>query len=240
MLRHVGFLGAMPPAIKGLKSAVFTEKTDQIFTLDFAEDAPMDDLKAALEAIFASVMVAMPDAIPQDQVDALMMAIDMMAETENAEEPATDGEPAQFSERQTVLDRREAAIAVREKAIATQQSKAVGVTIAAFCEDMCRVGKMAAGEKPKAIKLLKLASTAAVEYSEGAESALEMAMASYRDRKPLLTFGEVSRDVPSQSGLVSPTAEINSVELAAAARSLMAQKPELSYSEAMREIVEIG
>lgn len=238
MLRHVGFLGALPPAIKGLKSAVFNENHEKFLTLDFAEENPMDDLKLALADIFASVAEAMPDAIPQEQVDPLMMAIDLMNETETDEENPLDD--AAFSEQRTRLDKREAAIALREKAIATQQSKAVGTAIAAFCEDMCGVGKMTAGEKPKAIKLLSLAASAPVEYSEGTESALEIAMASYRDRKPFLTFGEMSRDTPSRSGLLTTAPDdINSVEIAAAARSLMKKKPDLSYGEAIREVLEV-
>ena len=238
MLRHVGFLGAMPPAIKGLKSTVFREEAHPFLTLDFVEDSSMDDLKAALEAIFASLMTAMPDAIPQEQVDALMIAIDMMAEEEKGETIDETQDPA-YTEQQTALDRREAAIAVKEKAIATQEGKVIKTTIAAFCEDMCKVGKMSAGEKPKALKLLSLAATAPAEYSEAGESALQMAMSSYRDRKPLLTFGEVSRDVPGQSLLVPEMGDANSVTVAAAARQRMQTDATLSYAEAVREVLEV-
>lgn len=238
MLRHVGFLGAMPPAIKGLKSTVFREEAHPFLTLDFVEDSSMDDLKAALEAIFASLMTAMPDAIPQEQVDALMIAIDMMAEEEKGETIDETQDPA-YTEQQTALDRREAAIAVKEKAIATQEGKVIRTTIAAFCEDMCKVGKMSAGEKPKALKLLSLAATAPAEYSEAGESALQMAMSSYRDRKPLLTFGEVSRDVPGQSLLVPEMGDANSVTVAAAARQRMQTDATLSYAEAVREVLEV-
>ena len=242
MLRHVGFLGAMPPAIKGLKSTVFREEADPFLTLDFVEDSSMDDLKAALEAIFASLMTAMPDAIPQEQVDALMIAIDIMAEEEDAvtlaETVETAKDPA-YTEQQTALDRREAAIAVKEKAIATQEGKVIRTTITAFCEDMCKVGKMSAGEKPKALKLLSLAATAPSEYSEAGESALEMSMSSYRDRKPLLTFGEISRDVPGQSLLVPEMGDANSVTVAAAARQRMQTDATLSYAEAVREVLEV-
>lgn len=238
MLRHVGFLGAMPPAIKGLKSTVFREEAHPFLTLDFVEDSSMDDLKAALEAIFASLMTAMPDAIPQEQVDALMIAIDMMAEEEKGETIDETQDPA-YTEQQTALDRREVAIAVKEKAIATQEGKVIKTTIAAFCEDMCKVGKMSAGEKPKALKLLSLAATAPAEYSEAGESALEMAMSSYRDRKPLLTFGEVSRDVPGQSLLVPEMGDANSVTVAAAARQRMQTDATLSYAEAVREVLEV-
>lgn len=36
-LRHVGFLGAMPPAVKGLRPVEFGEDDDQAVTLEFAE-----------------------------------------------------------------------------------------------------------------------------------------------------------------------------------------------------------
>lgn len=40
-LRHVGFLGAEPPAVKGLQPVAFAESEDGVVTLDFAEDTSL-------------------------------------------------------------------------------------------------------------------------------------------------------------------------------------------------------
>lgn len=43
-LRHVGFLGAMPPAVKGLKEPIFAD--DETGVIDFTEDAQADEQSA--------------------------------------------------------------------------------------------------------------------------------------------------------------------------------------------------
>lgn len=45
-LRHVGFLGAMPPAVKGLRPVSFAEGDDEglILTVEFAEDPQEDEM----------------------------------------------------------------------------------------------------------------------------------------------------------------------------------------------------
>lgn len=60
-LRHVGFLGAQPPAVKGLRNPQFADTEDGVLTFEFADPAPAPvtqpqeptvtpEVKAALEA----------------------------------------------------------------------------------------------------------------------------------------------------------------------------------------------
>jgi hypothetical protein len=49
-LRHVGFLGAMPPSVKGLKEASFAGSAEDCLVLDFAADGT-DDVAAIQEAM---------------------------------------------------------------------------------------------------------------------------------------------------------------------------------------------
>ncbi len=48
-LRHVGFLGAMPPAVKGLKEPIFAD--DETGVIDFTEDVPAGDEQSAQNAV---------------------------------------------------------------------------------------------------------------------------------------------------------------------------------------------
>lgn len=48
-LRHIGFLGAMPPAIKGLKEPVFNDCLDEIATFDFHEPKKETNLTDKLQ-----------------------------------------------------------------------------------------------------------------------------------------------------------------------------------------------
>lgn len=232
-LRHVGFLGAMPPAIKGLKTPVFSENTGDLLFVNFGE-SPMDDLKLALGDLMGSLMAALPEAIPQEQIDALMSAIDGIDLMK--EEAVEDGEESpEFSERSAKLEAREKALKELEKGFALKQAAMVKNTIASFAEEMCKAGKMTAGEKPGALKLLEMAALSPVDYSEGGKSALELQMDAYRNRKALLNFSEVSADSPSKSPLIPASGIPDSTDTFAAATKLAKEKG-IDYAEAVYEL----
>lgn len=70
-LRHVGFLGAQPPAIKGLANVAFAEHADVTITCDFAESAAV----TALSSLRAWIVKQYDDAtaeeaLPQALLDA--------------------------------------------------------------------------------------------------------------------------------------------------------------------------
>lgn len=59
-LKHVGFLGAMPPAVKGLGSVSFSEADDDAaFTLSFAEEPIMADTPTVDEQALADRIAAL-------------------------------------------------------------------------------------------------------------------------------------------------------------------------------------
>lgn len=64
-LRHVGFLGAMPPAVKGLREASFAGSDADTVTIDFAEDAPAaagsPDLVMQMKAMLAWITATYGD-----------------------------------------------------------------------------------------------------------------------------------------------------------------------------------
>lgn len=81
-LRHVGFLGAQPPAVKGLRTPAFSEAEEGVVTVEFGEADPPSDSpthqeatvtpeeKAALEAENARLKQQLADAETQRQADA--------------------------------------------------------------------------------------------------------------------------------------------------------------------------
>ncbi|QIW15847.1 peptidase [Pasteurellaceae bacterium RH1A] len=104
-LRHVGFLGAMPPAVKGLKDPVFNEadqegivKFEEPFYQPTPEDNPMDkDKIAELEAKLAEAEKAKTEA-EQAKVSAENEAAQLKAEKQAAEEAKAEAENTSFAE----------------------------------------------------------------------------------------------------------------------------------------------
>ena len=164
-LRHVGFLGAMPPAVKGLRNPEFSESEQGI--VDFCEEAP--------EA---------PATINPTQTEPTQGEPEMSAE-EKAELDRLRAENQQLKD--------ENAKAKAEKAEAElNQAKADN---ADFAEGLVKAGKLAPIAKQQAVDLLNYASTTmqggVVEFGEG--ESLHSKLKAFLDAQPqLVNFGEVA------------------------------------------------
>lgn len=137
-LRHVGFLGAQPPAVKGLAPVQFSEGDDELMTVEFSEGESLSltarlvgllrglrdyitekDGTEKAEAILpgyaldslqerTAVALAAPEPQP---AQAAYSECDMDKET-NAE---TDNKAAELARREEELSQREAAFAERQR-----------------------------------------------------------------------------------------------------------------------------
>lgn len=79
-LRHVGFLGAMPPAVKGLTQVAFAGNADAAVTIDFASA----DLSGKLRA-FADKFKSMLAGLSESPADASALESELEALTTEAE-----------------------------------------------------------------------------------------------------------------------------------------------------------
>lgn len=139
-LRHVGFLGAEPPAIKGLAAVEFSEEAETEVEIEFSEwrQSWAFDVAARL---FRSLRERLIETDGADVADRVIpgFEVDQLSQTgtEIRAEDHSDPVAAQpvFSEtqpeepdmktaeqRQAELDAREAAVADREKAIDTRET----------------------------------------------------------------------------------------------------------------------
>lgn len=168
-LRHVGFLGAMPPAVKGLRNPEFSESEQGI--VDFCEEA-------TTQATAAPATIN-PTQTEPTQGEPEMSAIDT-AELDRLR-----------AENQQLKD--ENAKAKAEKAEAEfNQAKADN---ADFAEGLVKAGKLAPIAKQQAVDLLNYASTTmqggVVEFSEGEN--LHSKLKAFLDAQPqVVNFGEVA------------------------------------------------
>lgn len=168
-LRHVGFLGAMPPAVKGLRNPEFSESEQGI--VDFCEEA-------TTQATAAPATIN-PTQTEPTQGEPEMSAIDT-AELDRLR-----------AENQQLKD--ENAKAKAEKAEAElNQAKADN---ADFAEGLVKAGKLAPIAKQQAVDLLNYASTTmqggVVEFSEGEN--LHSKLKAFLGAQPqVVNFGEVA------------------------------------------------
>ncbi|MBF0283595.1 MAG: peptidase [Magnetococcales bacterium] len=158
-LRHVGFLGAQPPAVKGLGDAAFADKGEGVVTVEFGEW--QDRLSARMWRRMRDFLVA---KFGVDEADRAVSDFDCENLTEEALRPE-EPKPASFSEsqppkeppmptdqtpdpdpaiaeREKKLKEAEAALAEREKKLKEAEAAAKAKTNAAFAETLMKEGKI--------------------------------------------------------------------------------------------------
>ncbi|EAQ27511.1 hypothetical protein [Roseovarius sp. 217] len=241
-LKHVGFLGAQPPAVKGLKAAEFSEDAEAV-TLEIAfseEDAPVasftDALKGAISAVLSWARTPAGQEALRDATGAPETTQIPFAERQKGE-PDMSGTDTQTPEdRQAALDAREAEIATKEAAFAEAQSKTRRAEDAALLDALAKDGRIAPGLKDEMAAFMEsLDAHDEVAFAEGKS-------ASPRDwfrdllskqTKPLIEFGERA------GGDALPQVK-GSDDITAAAKRLIkdaeAEGRTLSFAEAARQI----
>jgi hypothetical protein len=187
-LRHVGFLGAQPPAIKGLKQVAFADSTDCI-TLEFSE---YDDVTNA--GLWRGMREWFIGKFGQDEADKVVpqyavQLLEQSAQDELKEESmdSKDGilpNPAYTEPGDTIMSvedkARLAELEAENKRLKTAQAEFAEQTAAAkaaadhaghlaFAEGLVKAGKLLPAQKDLAIALLDFmaADDGAVEFGEG-------------------------------------------------------------------------
>ena len=223
-LRHVGFLGAQPPAVKGLRSPEFAEKEQGV--IEFAD---YDDVvNASLWRRLRDWMIGEKGLAVADNIlpDYQVSTLETMAQQEDDDtDQAGAGLPAQFSEKGTsqVTPEQKAALEAENAKLKTDlekfkkdaadfaevQAKAARTARhaehLAFAETLIKAGKLLPANKESTVALLdNLASQESViEFGEGDSKKLETPLAIYKKQLDMLPkvveFSEVAGGA-SESG----------------------------------------
>ncbi|MDR2551445.1 MAG: hypothetical protein LBD10_14740 [Desulfobulbus sp.] len=180
-LRHVGFLGAQPPAVKGLKSASFAAAEEGVVEFgDWNVDA------AQTEAAHTNVK---PEPMPAEAEG---------AQTQEDKEMFT---PEQLAAKEAALREKEAAFAEREVKLKQQEQAALHRAHLDFADGLVKAGKLLPAQKEQAVAMLDFASGhdsgQVVEFGEGeARQSLSMgeAFKSFLSAQPeIVKFGEFAK-----------------------------------------------
>lgn len=239
-LRHVGFLGAAAPAVKGLKPVTFA--ADEAGIVTFSEEALIQAglWRRIREWIIAQVGLEKADTVvPTWELDLLESAAkrenppaEAFAEPPPVPAPAPAPDAA-LAARAAELEAREAKVNAAEKAL---NEKSAHRETAAFLEKLVTEGKVLPRDQAGLLALLTTQPPEAkVEFGEGedrvSQSSVEWLKAFLAAQPKQVEFGEVSAGALSSS---------DPEELARAARALMDAEEKagrsMSISTAVRQI----
>jgi hypothetical protein len=160
-LKHVGFLGAAAPAVKGLKNASFAANEEGVVSFgDLGDELTADAFRSLREWIISEFgLEAANRALPSYEVSAL-------EEVAHEPEPASEPEGAEYAE----AKRLRAKVAAQAAEIRMKDAEVKNQAIAAFCEAQSRKGKIAPGHvRGVAAFMANLDDTTSIEFGEGGE-----------------------------------------------------------------------
>lgn len=183
-LKHVGFLGAVPPAVKGLKPVEFAAD-DQAITIEFADWSTVH-LGSSTARLFRSIrdwligrdgIEVAEQVLPDWELQMITQAAaDATAEARSETVPAyadpiTQEVPVTPLPDAAELQRRADELAARETAFAEQQAATRAGEDAAFVVAIVEAGRFPAGLKDQAIALFAaLDADGEVSFAEGEQT----------------------------------------------------------------------
>lgn len=193
-VRHVGFLGAQPPAVKGLRQIEFADADDDIVTVEFSEAQAFWSLKQFFTRFREWLLVnhgqdAADQVAPGFLADSMDMAAQEEAKEELIEQPSAMSQPA-FSEpnpeedqpmsdadkarlaeleaKQAELDAKDAQFAEREQKLKDKEAAAQRADIESFVVDQVKVGRVLPAEQAGMVAFMASVGTDdVVEFAEG-------------------------------------------------------------------------
>ena len=176
-LKHVGFIGAMPPAIKGLKQIELADDADcvtiELATYADAEATLVQRVFARFVAMFSEASTAVPTTGAGEAALAAFSIPTPLATKPAAETSETDTmtDEVNLAERQRDLDAREAKIKTDEQRIALAATRERREKVVAFVDGLVSAAKLLPRERAFCVELISALDPAkTVEFSEGGET----------------------------------------------------------------------
>lgn len=191
-LRHVGFLGAQPPAVKGLKPVEFADGDDGIVTVEFSEGWSIGWLFSDIAGLLRGVRDFVIGSAGAEQADKLLPGDTLQRIAQEAarlqerataeavpspgpafaEPDPTPKEPSvdekEIARQREELQAREQAVAAREAEFAERDAATRRADDAAFVDGLVGQARLPQGLAPRAVAVLgALAASAEVTFAEG-------------------------------------------------------------------------
>lgn len=233
-LRHVGFLGGMPPAVKGLADLKFHDD-DSVYFNDLGADLcvrpPKKEEKMSLKEFFEDLNLFKkaakeiigkdpePDPEPYPKPGRQFSEADLETEKKKAAEEAAKAE------------RKKVELEFAEKQAQAAKSRAQD-EMSAWCDQMVSKGKIAPAWLDMGLKSFceRLDPVDVVSFSEtNKQSAMAWFKEFVEGLPKLINFGEIAKWDPKTQGSASD-------KLSALVKAAMAKDKSLGYSAAFSEV----
>lgn len=216
--RHLGFLGAMPPAVKDLGKVELGEDPGEIINL-CARIEFGDYNDRLVYRILRGFKTLLSESVGHEKTESAVSEWDMEMLLENAvtpTEPATETAVPSFAEKKETdmdaaalaaqkaeLEKREEKLKQQEAALAGETATRKRAEIASFVEQQVRDGRVLPVEKAKEIAIISflegVAESDVIEFGEGdAKKSIPLGEAyrqSMAQRPQVIEFGEMGNGV---------------------------------------------
>lgn len=184
-LRHVAFLGAQPPAVKGLKSVEYSEAEEGI--VEFSEDWDANNIATLFRRLRDFLIEKFTkeeadEVLPEWAVGELQDSARRKNDAREAERANSFNEPEdpemdknqleaekqKLNTRESEIASKEADFAEREKRIKEAETKALKQTVAAKIDALVLTGKLLPAERERITEFCcALNGEVNIEFSEG-------------------------------------------------------------------------
>ncbi len=229
-LRHLGFLGGVAPAVKGLRGADLAAADADVITLELAAEAVGD-------AGTAAVLDALDDSLETPMADS--------STAPAAADPTVTAAAAELAEREAALHARAAALDAREQALALAEAARQRAAVTAFAERLASEARLLPRDVAPVVEILLALDAArpdpapAFAAAAGDDPAPQTPgtwlRAHLEAREPLVALGEVATGTR-----VAGQSTLSNAEIAVRARALKAQRDAagspISFTEAVAAV----
>ncbi|WP_321532273.1 hypothetical protein [uncultured Desulfuromonas sp.] len=180
-LKHVGFLGAAAPAIKGLKQVEFASEDKNCITVDFA--APTSWNLSSIARMLRGLREMIIEQFGRDEADKTISAYDIediertaaRPETPQPQESSFTEKPQQTTHTEETatmtpeeIAAKEAELKKREDKLKQKEADQAKTSAADFCESLVKQGRLLPAKQNAAVSLLtSMSNDTTVDFSEG-------------------------------------------------------------------------
>ena len=170
-VRHIGFLGAAAPAIKGLPDASFAESKGELGAAEFSmADEEFDEnlisiLSNLRDLLIEEIGIASADLfLPQWRIESLRAISDRKQKEKEMPQPNSD---ASFAEQQAAIDAKNADLAAREQVLFKKEQKQKRDEFISFADELIIAGKLLPTHKTSVVEVLMSLGNEPISFAEG-------------------------------------------------------------------------
>lgn len=198
--RHIGFLGAAAPAIKGLPDVSFAESGGEQGAAEFAmpfDESIIDTLKSLREYLIEKEGIEKADQIiPTWRIESLSVQADFKVNELIQESSMPKQNEVNFAEQQAAIDAKTADLTAREQALFEKEQNNKRAEFAAFADELVKSGKLLPTHKTTVVEVFMSLGSDPISFAEGDttvnDSPAELIKKVLSERPAFMNFSEKS------------------------------------------------